>query len=76
MDNYPRGARFDYDKLVMDAVCKVFSQHLRLFTFEGEDEPLVCELFDVPGAAEAAAELAAAAGAAPGASGAPAAPGE
>ncbi|KAK7754614.1 hypothetical protein SLS62_003397 [Diatrype stigma] len=89
MDNYPRGAQIDYEKLVNDAVCKVFSEHLPLFRFEGEDEPLVCELFDVPGAAEAVAEAAAAAaaaaaagaapgtsaGAAPGAAGAPGAPG-
>lgn len=63
MDNYPRGAQIDYEKLVNDAVCKVFSEHLGLFTFEGEDQPLVCELFDVPGAAEAAAAAAAAAAA-------------
>ncbi len=47
MDNYPRGAQIDYEKLVMDAVCKVFSEHLGLFKFGDEDEPLVCELFDL-----------------------------
>ncbi|EMR72282.1 hypothetical protein UCREL1_656 [Eutypa lata UCREL1] len=47
MDNYPRGAQMDYEKLVMDTVCKVFSEHLHMFKFDGEDEPLVCELFNL-----------------------------
>ncbi|RYP60641.1 hypothetical protein DL770_009951 [Monosporascus sp. CRB-9-2] len=47
MDNYPRGAQIDYETLVRDAVCKVFSENLSQFKFEGEDEPLACELFDL-----------------------------
>ncbi|RYP48687.1 hypothetical protein DL768_005467 [Monosporascus sp. mg162] len=47
MDNYPRGAQIDYETLVRDAVCKVLSENLSLFKFEDEDEPLVCELFDL-----------------------------
>ncbi|RYP71505.1 hypothetical protein DL771_004760 [Monosporascus sp. 5C6A] len=47
MDSYPRGAQIDYETLVRDAVCKVFSENLSLFKFEDEDEPLVCELFDL-----------------------------
>ncbi|RYO87760.1 hypothetical protein DL766_004609 [Monosporascus sp. MC13-8B] len=47
MDNYPRGAQIDYETLVRDAVCKVFWENLSLFKFEDEDEPLVCELFDL-----------------------------
>ncbi|RYP06679.1 hypothetical protein DL764_003025 [Monosporascus ibericus] len=47
MDNYPRGAQIDYETLVRDAVCKVFSENLSLFKFEDEDEPLVCELFNI-----------------------------
>ncbi|RYP70463.1 hypothetical protein DL769_004952 [Monosporascus sp. CRB-8-3] len=47
MDNYPRGAQIDYETLVRDAVCKVFSENLNLVKFEDEDESLVCELFDL-----------------------------
>lgn len=45
MDSYPRGAQVDYEKMVQNVVQKVFYEHVSLFKFGDEDEPLASELF-------------------------------
>ena len=45
MDSYPRGAQVDYESMVQNVVQKVFCEHVGLFKFGDEDEPLASELF-------------------------------
>ena len=45
MDSYPRGAQVDYEKMVQNVMQKVFYDHVSLFKFDDEDEPLASELF-------------------------------
>ena len=45
MDSCPRGAQVDYEKMVQNVMQKVFYDHVSLFKFDDEDEPLASELF-------------------------------
>lgn len=47
MDNYPRGRATDYQPIVDAAIRQAFEDHLDLFTLDGQDPPVLDELFNL-----------------------------